>query len=179
MRKASGFTLIELVIVIVILGILGAVAAPKFINLQGDAYRANVKALAGSVQSAVTLANTKAILNGYDDTAATDVDSTDNFKESTNVANPDLVKFVYGFPAASEDQDGIIAMLQDAKTFATTKADGINYIIAKEGTDSLRIYPANRETAGKESDVDKQCAVIYTEASQGNAPVVVANVKGC
>ncbi|WP_219592386.1 prepilin-type N-terminal cleavage/methylation domain-containing protein, partial [Aeromonas salmonicida] len=37
MKKQAGFTLIELVIVIIILGILAVTAAPKFLNLQGDA----------------------------------------------------------------------------------------------------------------------------------------------
>ncbi|MGL4893853.1 MAG: type II secretion system protein, partial [Shewanella sp.] len=37
MKKQQGFTLIELVVVIIILGILAVTAAPKFINLQGDA----------------------------------------------------------------------------------------------------------------------------------------------
>ena len=37
MKRNAGFTLIELVIVIVILGILAVTAAPKFLNLQGDA----------------------------------------------------------------------------------------------------------------------------------------------
>ena len=37
MKRQQGFTLIELVVVIIILGILAVTAAPKFINLQGDA----------------------------------------------------------------------------------------------------------------------------------------------
>jgi len=51
-NSKSGFTLIELVMVIVILGVLAAVAVPRFINLSGDAEIAAVKAVAGSMGSA-------------------------------------------------------------------------------------------------------------------------------
>jgi prepilin-type N-terminal cleavage/methylation domain-containing protein len=50
--KQSGFTLIELVMVIVIIGILAAVAIPKFINLSGDASTAAVQGVAGALSSA-------------------------------------------------------------------------------------------------------------------------------
>ena len=45
--RQGGFTLIELVIVIVILGILAVVAIPQFIDLSGDANRAAVQGVAG------------------------------------------------------------------------------------------------------------------------------------
>ncbi len=50
--KQRGFTLIELVIVIVILGILAVVAIPQFIDLSGDANRAAVQGVAGALSSA-------------------------------------------------------------------------------------------------------------------------------
>ena len=54
MRKVqAGFTLIELVVVIVILGILAATALPKFIDLTGDATKAAVAGFAGAIKSAV------------------------------------------------------------------------------------------------------------------------------
>lgn len=56
MRKQSGFTLIELVIVVVILGFLAVTAIPKFINLTDQAKQANIEGMAGGFATAVSLA---------------------------------------------------------------------------------------------------------------------------
>jgi MSHA pilin protein MshA len=68
-KQNSGFTLIELIIVIVILGILAAIAAPRFINLGSDARIASLEALEGSLRSAANLVNLKARLENKTDCA--------------------------------------------------------------------------------------------------------------
>jgi MSHA pilin protein MshA len=52
-----GFTLIELVVVIIILGILAAFAVPKFMGLEGQARVAAVKSIGGSMEAADTMAH--------------------------------------------------------------------------------------------------------------------------
>lgn len=65
--KQKGFTLIELVIVIIIVGILAVIAIPKFVNLQRDARIADLKGIEASLKSANALVYSKAATKGIED----------------------------------------------------------------------------------------------------------------
>ncbi|NRA72841.1 MAG: prepilin-type N-terminal cleavage/methylation domain-containing protein [Gammaproteobacteria bacterium] len=64
MMKTKGFTLIELVIVIIILGILAVTAAPKFINLSSDAEIGTLKGIAGAMKGYVTTSVAEGYIKG-------------------------------------------------------------------------------------------------------------------
>jgi len=63
MKNSKGFTLIELVVVIVILGILAAVALPRFMDASRDAHRSALEGAAGGLASAVTLVRSQQEVN--------------------------------------------------------------------------------------------------------------------
>ncbi|EKO3576933.1 type II secretion system protein [Vibrio metschnikovii] len=86
MKKQGGFTLIELVVVIVILGILAVTAAPRFLNLQGDARQASLQGLKGAIDGAAGIVYGKAAIKGLETAASGSVDSID---------------IVFGYPAAT------------------------------------------------------------------------------
>lgn len=95
MKRNAGFTLIELVVVIVILGILAVTAAPKFMNLQGDARHAALEGLKGSIEGAMGISYGKAAIEGV---------------ETTQLTSLNFGTVQYGYPAASST--GIVNALQ-------------------------------------------------------------------
>ena len=76
LRNQAGFTLIEIIAVLVILGILSAVAVPKFIGMQEDAKKAALQGALAAGASNATLSYSKFIL----DNGATPTSITDNYE---------------------------------------------------------------------------------------------------
>ncbi|SFP62924.1 MSHA pilin protein MshA [Ruminobacter amylophilus] len=138
MKRQSGFTLIELVVVIVILGILAATAAPKFMNLQSDARISALNGLKASVKSASAMIYSKAILAGKEKDASGKKVCANGPESTATSTCTDEITIAYGYPTG--DAAGIIATLQDgaAACASFTCAEGTDYDWGYDTKDSVR-----------------------------------------
>ena len=88
MNKNKGFTLIELIIVIVVLGILAVTAAPKFLNIQKDAEIGALQGLKAALLSSSNIVYAKALVEGAQD--------------SPDETLPSGIRVRYGYPYATQ-----------------------------------------------------------------------------
>jgi MSHA pilin protein MshA len=148
-----GFTLIELVVVITILGILAAFAVPKFIALDGQARIATIQGLQGSVRSAAALARGLAMATGS--SASVSMEGT-----TVNLVNNYPDSSATGIAASVNSNNG--ASGDFTFTAGPTAATG----------------PATWTKNG--APTPASCVVNYTPpAAAGAAPVVTVVTTGC
>lgn len=160
--QQKGFTLIELVVVIVILGILAATAAPKFIDLTGDAKASVIQGVQGSVNSAVNMVHAKALVSN--ETAST----------GEVTINGQVYALVYGYPTRAGE--GTPAGTAD-------NGWGIDQLIDLESGTDITYDSASGDFEHSEGATADNCKVTYSNATASGdvitPPTVVLDISKC
>jgi MSHA pilin protein MshA len=153
MIKSSqrGFTLIELVVVIVILGILAAFAVPKFMGLETEARIQSVRSMAGAMRSAAAMAHGACLAQ--------------NCPNATTVVpmNGQSVTFVNQYPNAA----GIKVLMENANGF-TTNAAGNRFTKTGARTPASCWVQYNQAVAGQAPTISFPPAQVLGVATDQN-----------
>ena len=163
MQKSKGFTLVELVIVIVILGILAVTAAPKFLNLSSDAKISTVNGVKGALQSANSVLYSKAVLAGEQKKASGSV-----------TVDGVAIALVNGYVAATAAEVQKVLDLEGGFTVVQGVA---NATVGVAATDVM-IYTGTVPTTS--SALTDVCMFVYTAAANNTSkPSYTPKTGGC
>ncbi|MGR5158874.1 type II secretion system protein [Vibrio owensii] len=166
MKRQGGFTLIELVVVIVILGILAVTAAPRFLNLQSDARESALQGLKGAIDGASGIVFGKAAIDGIE-TKAPD----------TTVKVEDVL-VGYGYPAAKTGGlDNAVNGLSADWALVNEGSDPQTLVATFVSGDLTAGFDATKNTVEKVKAGN--CYVTYTEATSGAVATTSVENSGC
>ncbi|WP_104025301.1 type II secretion system protein [Vibrio hyugaensis] len=164
MKRQGGFTLIELVVVIVILGILAVTAAPRFLNLQSDARESALQGLKGAVDGASGIVFGKAAIDGIETKAP-----------ATGVQVEDVL-VGYGYPtAATGGLDNAVNGLSADWALANEGSDPETLVATFVSGDLEAGFASNSATDIKAGN----CYVTYSEATSGAVATTSVENSGC
>ncbi|QSX31956.1 prepilin-type N-terminal cleavage/methylation domain-containing protein [Shewanella cyperi] len=173
MQKQQGFTLIELVVVIIILGILAVTAAPKFINLQADARKSTVEGAKAALQGANSLVYSKAALAGLENASG----------QTVTIKTDVTVTTDFGYLAGNATVTNIVADLEDIMemnfetlTDDTTTVSNEDWGVRAVSATSFRIVPRGRTADTTEANA---CHLQYTAATSTALPIYSVVTTGC
>ncbi len=176
-RKQAGFTLIELVIVVVILGILAAVALPRFINFTSGSREAVLSGLAGAVSSANTLVYAQAAIQGSQNqaTASVVVPGIDVDGDGGSDA-ADVVPTAYGY-LRDNDATAAAALVALIQIGDNAALNGSNSISVQSAGGVINIgYDYNSDG----TVLDDDCHIIYAESTGvSQLPAITFENTGC